>query len=260
MRNLILTSALLLTTQSVFADQCEVNFNGHLQLENQILTIKTDDNDRIIINQQYDLTVNGKPIDLSNQQQKWVKNYYQGLYTAAPQAAAIASDALNLASTALTQTFTELLGNDDNVSHDITAKLAEINQKIQTRFYAEDGSVRVNSDNFEDGEWASQEWEDELSEGIEEVVTASIGKLMIAVGTEMLFGNSDMDGFEQRMDNFANEIEQKVEVQTAAIEQKADAFCHSLVRVDDAESALQRNIPELAGLDVLRVKEQHSAM
>lgn len=259
MRNYILASSLILAANTAWADQCDINFDGQLQLQQQVLSIQTKDNDKIVIDPQYNLTVNGRHIPLDDQQQQWVKDYYQGLYAAVPQAASIASDAIKLASSALENTFSELLGNDD-FSFEINSKLLDIDKRIQSRFYAQDGSIRVNSSNFDDGDWGGQQWEDEFSESVEQLVTASMGKLMVAIGTQMMFGEGDSDTFEQRMDNFARDIEQQVEAQAAVIETKANTFCRSLVKVDEAESQLQNNIPVLAELNVLKVSQHNSAM
>lgn len=259
MRNYILASSLILVANTAWADQCDINFDGQLQLQQQVLSIQTKDNDKIIIDPQYNLTVNGRHIALDEKQQQWVKDYYQGLYNAVPQAASIASDAIKLASSALSATFAELLGNDD-FSFEISSKLSDIDERIQSRFYAQDGSIQVNSSTFKDGDWGGQEWEEEFSDSVEQLVTASLGKLMVAIGSQMIFSGGDSDAFEQRMDNFARDIEQQVEAQTAVIETKANSFCHSLASVDATETQLQKNIPALADLNVLKVTQQYSAM
>jgi hypothetical protein len=259
MRNYILASSLILAANTAWADQCDINFDGQLQLQQQMLRIQTKDNDKIVIDPQYNLSVNGEQIPLNQQQQLLVKDYYQGIYTAVPHAASIASDAIKLASSALQSTFAELLGDDD-FGFEISNKLSSINEKIQSRFYAQDGSIEVNSSTFEDGDWGGKEWEDELSESVEQLVTASMGKLMVAIGSQMIFSGGDSDAFELRMDNFANDIEQQVEAQAASIEVKANAFCHSLAKVDETETLLQQNIPELSDLNVLKVTQHFSAM
>jgi hypothetical protein len=260
MRTLLLTSLLLINVNYAMANQCEIEFEGSLQLENRVLTIITEDNKEVVIQENNQLLVNGKQIDLSAEQQSLVSAYYAGIYAAAPQAARIASDAVHLASLTINEVFTELLGNDNAAIADLTLKLDELSEHINANFYAENGEIRLHSVDFEDGNFLSNEWEEEFEATIEEVVSNSIGRLMLSIGTQLLFGDGDMDAFEAKMENFGQDIEQKIEYQASGLEARANALCLGLAQVDTLESQLQNTIPELADLNILQVKAHYDAM
>ncbi|MEP7704836.1 DUF2884 family protein [Paraglaciecola sp. 25GB23A] len=260
MRTLLLAGLLSLNANYALANDCEIEFEGHLQLENRVLTIETDAYKKIVINQQNQLFVNGEKILLSAYQQNLVSDYYAGIYAAAPQAAAIATDAIKLASVTVGEVFSELLGRDSDAIDGLTDKLDELGEHIQTNFYSSNGEIRLNSKDFTEDNFLGNDWEDEFEEAIEEVVSNSIGHLLISIGSEILFSGGDMDAFERKMERFGQDIEQRVDFQSSELEARADALCMSLVSVDQIEAKLQSSIDELAELNVVQITAKPQAM
>jgi hypothetical protein len=254
MHKLICTSLLLLSATSVAASQCDVEFDGQIELEQHVLTIQTKQHKKVIINQDKVLFVNGHKITLNAQQRQRVKEYYDGINVAVPMAADIASDAMALASSAINDTFSKLLGADSQVVSDAVAQIDSLQETLNDNFYAKDGSIRLHSKQFEDGEFFSEDFEQQLEQAIEGIITQSIGQIMVSLGTQMLLNGGDMDGFEQRMETFGEEIEQKFEHEGSALEKRAELFCASLANIDRTEQKLQNEIPQLADMDVLQVK------
>jgi hypothetical protein len=260
MRTVIFAGALACCSLPVIANQCNVELNGNMQLENNVLAVKLDNDTRLTIDQDKILYVDGIALTLDTQQQSWVDNYYDGINLAAPQAAAIATDAVALASIALNEVFTELLGSDNTALEDLSEKLRNLDQQIQYNFYADNGDIRLHSESFENGEFFGEQWEAQFEDAIEDLVTDSIGHLMVAIGTQLIFSGGDMTEFEQKMERFGEQMEQKVEYQAEALEDKAEELCATLARVDVAENYLQMNIKQLSKLDVIHVSEQYDAM
>jgi hypothetical protein len=257
---MIFAGALACSSLTVFANQCDVELNGNMQLENSVLAINLDNNTRLTIDQDKTLYIDGIALSLDPQQQHWVDTYYDGINQAAPQAAAIATDAVALASTALNEVFTELLGSDNAALADLSDKLRNLNQQIQYNFYAENGDIRLHSESIENGEFFGEQWEAQFEEAIEDLVTDSIGQLMVAIGTQLIFSDEGVDDFEQKMERFGEQIEQKVEYQAEALEDRAEELCATLAKVDRAENHLQMNIKQLSSLDVIQVSKKYNAM
>ena len=260
MRTVIFLGTLACCSLPAFANQCNVELNGNMQLENNILSVKLDNDTRLTIDQDRILYVDNKALTLDNQQQRWVNNYYDGINQAAPQAAAIATDAVALASTALNEVFTELLGSDNSALADLSDKLRNLDKQIHYNFYAENGDIRLYSESFENGEFFGEQWETQFEDAIEDLVTDSIGHLMVAIGTQLIFSGGDMAEFEQKMDRFGEQMEQKVEYQAEALEDQAEELCATLAKVDMAENQLQMNIKALSSLDVIQVTKKNNAM
>ena len=259
MRTMLFAGALVCCSVSAFANQCNVELTGNMQLENKILAVTLDNDARLTINQHKTLYVDGIALTLDAEQQRWVNDYYDGINQAAPQAAAIATDAVALASTALNEVFTELLGSDNTALADLSDKLRNLDEQIQYNFYAENGDIRLHSESFENGEFFGEQWEAQFEEAIEDLVTDSIGHLMVAIGTQLIFSGGDMHEFEQKMQRFGEQMEQKVEYQATALEEKADILCSTLAQVDFAETQLQQ-IKQLANLDVIQMHDQPHSM
>jgi hypothetical protein len=62
-----------------------------------VLALSLDNDTYMTIDQDRTLYVDGVALTLNAQQQSWVVDYYDGINQAAPQAAAIASEAIALA-------------------------------------------------------------------------------------------------------------------------------------------------------------------
>lgn len=260
MRTMIIAGALACCSLPVLANQCNVEFNGNMQLENNVLEVTLANNTRLSIAQDKILYVDGVALTLDTQQQHWVDNYYDGINQAAPQAAAIATDAVALASTALNEVFTELLGTDNTALAELSDKLHDLDHQIQYNFYAESGDIRLHSGSFENGEFFGEQWEAQFEDAIEGLVTESIGHIMVAIGTQLIFNGGDMDKFEQKMQRFGEQMEQKIEYQAEALEEQSEQLCDTLVKVDDAENQLQMHIKQLSSLDVIQVSKHYKAM
>lgn len=264
MKHSIIATALVLASGSAAAhssnDHCDINFDGKLQLENNVLTVYTQDDDKVVIDASHDIYVNGTSLSLSAQEQEWVANYYDGITASVPIAAEIAIDGVAIATEAVGLVFGELLGANSSGVSDLTYKLEELGDKIQYNFYAEDGSIRLDSEQFEDGNFLGDEWEESFEESVSELVMSSMGHLMIAIGSEMLFNGGDMEAFEQRMENFGSEIEEKMEFKGEELEEKAELLCSQLAEVDQAERYLQKSVSELASLNIINLKEDKHAM
>lgn len=263
MRTMIFAGALACCSPSAFAldsnNTCNVELNGNMQLENHVLAATLDNNTRLSIDQDKTLYIDGIALTLNPEQQHWVDNYYNGINQAVPQAAAIATDAVALASTALNEVFTELLGSDNTALADLSDKLRKLDQQIQYHFYADNGDIRLHSESFKNGGFFGEQWEAQFEEAIEGLVTDSIGHLMLAIGTQLIFSGGDTDEYEQKMQRFGEQIEQKVGYQAAILEKKADALCLTLTQVDFAETQLQQ-IKQLASLDVIQLHDQPRRM
>jgi len=270
MRPMLLAGALACCSLPAFAldsniafgsnNHCNVALNGNMQLENKVLAITLDKDTRLTINQHKVLHVDGIALNLDKSQQRWVDNYYDGINQAVPQAAAIATDAVALASTALNEVFTELLGSDNTALTDLSNKLSHLDQQIQYNFYADNGDIRLHSESFENGEFFGEQWEAQFEESMQDLVADSMGHLMVAIGKQLIFSGGDMREFEQKMERLGEQMEQKVEYQAEALEEKAQTLCATLTQVDTAENYLQMNIKQLANLDVIQIGEQYNAM
>ena len=131
-------------------DSCDVELDGHIQYYQGDLTVKMDSGNVVKIDQYYNLTLNGQAIALDSEQQRWVTEYYDSIDMAIPMTLTIASEGLKIANVAVSEVFTELLG-DNTMNDDFQALFTSLETKLSTSFYDDAGNVRVDSTEFEKG-------------------------------------------------------------------------------------------------------------
>lgn len=241
------------------SDQCNIQFEGSLEYADERLTIMLEDNTEVEFNPYGDVYVDGSLLTLSDAEQAAAQSYYSQMTEAVPLTVNIATDAVAIASTAVTEVFGELLGYDDDLTLEFEALFEDVNAKMDQHFYAENGAFKMNSSSFEDGNFIDSSWENEFEEKVENLIENSMGRILIAIGTEMLWGGGDMDAFEARMENFGESIEQRVEAQSIELEEKAHQLCGVLSIADIAETQLS-NVPELKTLNLLDIENHKYSM
>jgi hypothetical protein len=148
---------------------------------------------------------------------------------------------------------------------DLSEKLHNLDQQNHYSFYTDNGDIRLYSHSFENGEFFGEQWEAQFEGAIKHLAADSIGHLMVAIGTQLIFSRENMHDFDQKMERFGEQIEQieqieqRVKYQATALKQKANTLCLTLAQVDFAESQLQQ-IQPLVSLDVIRLQDQSDKM
>lgn len=260
-RTLLKTAAALAITSASFSsfahsnfnDTCNINFDGEISFVDERLSIELPNNQTVVFLPDGEVFADGVELDLNSEQTYQAQQYYRHMTESIPMTVSIAIDAVEIASTAVTEVFGELLGYDDDLTVEFESFFDELSVDIDQHFYAADGTFHMNSRDFEDGNWVDSKWENEFEEKVEDLVSRSMGRLLIAIGTEMLWGDGDTDAFEARMENFGESIEQRVEERSEALEHKAEELCLTLSQADNAEDILSNSIDELAELNLIDV-------
>jgi hypothetical protein len=142
---------------------------------------------------------------------------------------------------------------------DLSEKLHNLDQQNHHNFYTNNGDIRLYSHSFKNGELFGEQWEAQFVGAIKHLTADSIGHLMVAIGTQLIFSRENMHDFDQKMERFGEQIEQRVKYQATALKQKANTLCLTLAQVDFAESQLQQ-IQPLVSLDVIRLQDQSDKM
>lgn len=253
---LLLTTTTLLSAPSTahveFNGQCNIELQGHINYAQGQMIITTADDTEIRITETHQLYVNQQPIALDSEQQQWLADYYENIEIAIPKTLSIAMQGIDIANEAVTEVFAELLGSDHRLIEEFSTTFSELTTEIEQRFYSEDGNYQFNSQALSDN-WGGDNWETAFESRLEAVIERSMGAIIMAVGREMFSGDGNIEEFAARMDNLGDTIESRVEGRTEDLEVKADELCAVLTRADYAERKLQRNIAELANLNLLEV-------
>lgn len=236
-------------------DQCDVNIEGSLQFSNKIVTVMTQDDHRVEIYPDYSVKVDGTSLTLSANQTQSVQAYYDGIEQAVPMTYDIAQNALSLVKTGITEAFGEILGEGDPLIVEVREFFEDISSDIKHEFYLDNGQINFSIDEDADENFISPQVRNDIEERMSSLVERSIGRLLIAIGTQMTSSDS-AESFGERMDTFAQTIEDKMEFESVVIEEKADRLCELLVDVDTAETAISQTIKPLKSLNILSVEKE----
>ncbi|MDG1732731.1 MAG: DUF2884 family protein [Thalassotalea sp.] len=260
-----LTATLLLSSQvmaknsdhhSFSSDNCAIDFNYSVIVEDQNIRFLQDQNTYVQINNQEQLFVEGKEVKLDAQQQKLLNEYAQGVHKQVPEIVDIALDAVEIAFSAVSHVVTGFSGEDAKPNKRIDDIFAKIKEKVHTRFNHEEGYYFLAEQDFTE---VDEFIEDELEQEIEAVVTDSIGDLLIAVGSAMNSGDGsleeNMEAFGERMERMGDDIEAQVEDKAEELGAKAELVCNNLKSLDKIESELTDNVAELAKFNLISVTE-----
>lgn len=235
-------------------NSCDIELDGELQYYQGNLTVTTESGSVMTIDKRHNLTINGEAVSLNSEQQQWVNQYYDSIDMAIPMTLTIASEGLQIANVAVTEVFTELLGGSNSLNDDFSELFTSLETKLNTSFYDEAGNIRVDSTKFDEPGWFDESWEDEFESQIESLVSESMGRILIALGTQMLWEGGDMSEFEQKMERWGEDLEYRLETQANALEEKADALCEVLQKADYAENRMQASINGLDDLNLLELE------
>lgn len=235
-------------------NNCDIDLQGDLDFTEQQFTITMQNDQQVTFFNDNRVSVDGDILSLNDDQQALVEDYRAAINEAVPMSLGLVAEGFELAGTAITEVFGQLLGADDPLVTDFQQTLTQMQQEVDQHFYAEDGSVRVRRDDFGDNGWMESQWEQKFEQTIEDMVSEATGKLLMVVGKEMLSGDGDMSDFEQRMESFGENLEQRIERQAEGIEDKAEDLCEVLHEADNAEQQLAESVTELQTLNLIELQ------
>ena len=239
----------------LFAKQCSVNFNYGIVIDPSHIRMLDHGQTYVQINNDKQLFISGREIELTLKQQTLINDYALGIRTQVPEIVSIALEGVDIGLKAVNKVIGGLTGENSASHQKIQQRFEEIKMRIYMRFNHSDQNyylARQDFDNFD--ELFSGEFEQEL----EEIISESVGTILMAVGEAMITtDNSELNteqralNLEQRMKNMGKELELEVVSQTNALESKADKFCQSLMELNEIEDQLQQNITELSTFNLL---------
>ncbi|OUS28693.1 hypothetical protein A9Q98_07490 [Thalassotalea sp. 42_200_T64] len=239
---------------SFSSDNCSVDVNYGIVVEKNNIRFVNDDETYVQINNHQQLFVEGKQVALTDRQQALVSEYSEQINQQVPEVVNLAIDAIDIAFHALTQVMNGLNGENSDNHERLEQVFGKIREKVETRFNETDGNYYLAQQDFDEFD---QFIEDELEGEIEELVSSSVGNLLIAVGSAM---NSEEGGFDQKMEAFGERMERMGEDIEVAVEAKAEKIglqaeqlCSNLKDLDQLEDELTASIDELAKFNLLTV-------
>ncbi len=237
---------------------CSVDFNYGVVVENNSIRFIENDNTVVQINDQSQLFVEGKEVKLTASQQAMVNEYASGINEQIPGIVNIAIDAVEIAFNAITHVVTGLGLEESDAGDRLDAVFANIKEKVNEKFNHDNGSYFLAEQNFDEFE---QMMENELADEVEAIVSDSVGSILIAVGKAM---NEEEGSFEEKMEAFGERMERMGENIELAVEDKAEklgeqaeVICQNLKSLDKLEHELSDNVDALSDFDLINLSDEH---
>lgn len=246
-----------MASSPAFAEQCNVNFNYGVVIDPSHVRILDHGQTYVQINGEHQLFVRGREIALTTENKETVSQFAKGIREQVPQIVSIAIEGVEIGLKAVNKVIGGLTGENSASHRKITEKFDEMQIRLHKRFNHSDESYYIAPQDFDEfDEIFAGEFEHE----IEEIVSESIGTILMAVGEAM--ANHDKEDIEQRVDTFDERIESmgkelKLEIgdKASKLETKAEQFCKNLSSLDKIETEIQLTIPALAEFNLISTNQ-----
>jgi len=200
------------------------------------------------------LFIGSDQIALTSKQKVLVKQYDAKIRQLVPQVKSVAIEGVDLAVEGVNLAFDALLGEGNVVGADLTRELKLIRKQVVANLSIENG-ISVGVDGLESEELLGKDFDQRIESVVEKAVLNSMGSILIAVGQQMMTADGDEESFETRMENFGTTIEQEMTVRADKIEQKAEALCVNVAKLDALEEKLKAEIEPLATTNIFTVTQ-----
>lgn len=224
--------------------QCDVEFNKQVNVSPKHVIVIKNDQTEFDIYQDKIIFYKGNQIDLSETEQQLITKFSKQTRAIGPRVTEIALEAIDLTIDALKTGFSDF-DNDDELDATLSDLRIELMQKLNTDKY----NYTYSTGEF-DFDIVDSEFDQTIEDAVEKIVPVIMGSVFQAIGKAMVDGESDLD----KLENIGEEIELAVEQRSQDIEIKAEQLCLDLKELDLIERKLAQSNPQLAELDIIKLK------
>ena len=249
---------LLAATWAQAKDGCDLELEGGLRITSTELEFTEGDQSRYKILNDQTLVVNGRPLNLNQQQQLLVKQYALGIRALVPEVRQLTLEGVDLASEAMGLVFQELLEPDNQTARKVRSEFLLLRNDIEKSF-ASGKPININQKGLQDNDFLGMDFESRISKIVDasgEVISWNIIK---SLGSS-IFSNDDKRGdFETRMNKFGERMEREMKVRGEKMEKRGDAVCLSVLALDRKEEELKLSIKEVSAFNLIAIKKTQQA-
>ncbi len=249
---LLFVSFLSLNT---LAEQCSVNFNYGVIIDPNHIRMIEHNKTVVQINGKNQLFVEGREIKLNSEQQQLVSQFSLGIRDQVPEIVSIAIEGVDIGLKAVNKAIGSLTGENSASQQKIQAKFDELKWRIRTRFNQSANNYYIAPQDFADFD---DIFTGEFEQEIEEIISDSIGTILLAVGEAMISDSTNNNGgeqrlstFDERMETMGKDLELEISASANALEEKAEQFCLKLTELNEIESKIQHSISPLSQFNLI---------
>ncbi|PCH97950.1 MAG: hypothetical protein COB83_00605 [Gammaproteobacteria bacterium] len=251
---------LLLASLSSFdskAKQCSVNFNYGVIIDPNHIRMIDMGQTVVQINGGNQLFVKGREIQLNPKQQQLINQFSLGIREHIPEIVSIAIEGVDIGLKAVNTAIGSLTGENSASQQKVQAKFDELKWRIRTRFNQSANNYYIAPQDFTD---LDDIFTGEFEQEIEEIISDSIGTILLAVGEAMINDNNNDDNghseqrlstFDDRIEAMGKDLELEISANANALKNKAEQFCLKLSELDEIENKIQQSINPMSKFNLI---------
>lgn len=190
---------------------------------------------------------------MNDQQQQLLAQYTEGIRQQVPEIVSIAIEGVDIGLKAVNKVIGGLTGENSATHQKFQERFSEMQWRLRKRFNHSDQNYYIASQDFDDFD---EIFAGEFEQDIEEIVSESIGTILLAVGEAMTSrdeenGEKRVDTFDERMENMGKDLKLEIGSRANELEKKVEKFCSNLKKLDQIESEMQNNIIQLSQFNLI---------
>ena len=228
--------SLSLGTAAAHSDDiaCDADFAYNIEIQDKGLSFFSKDQEKVLITSSSELFLDGQKQLLSPQQLELLDEYNHRVRELLPLASGVAEEASAIAIEAVGSVTAALLHDNPDKAEEFVARVetisAELKQHISSTHLRPEALVDyVESSDFE------AEFESLIETAVTEFMENNVGQMIAAA----MSGNEEkVKAFEQRMESFGKDLEDKMERRAEQLELQAEKLCDLVENIDQTETQL----------------------
>lgn len=229
---------------------CSVELQSDVTINSESIDVSAESGDRLLIDSDNNLYVNGEKYPLSDEQQTIVDAYADQVRKTIPEIVAIALEGVEIALTAVSEVFYALLERSPPQS--LLDSISRIEEAVAERMSVNGDTIHVKGGEINGLEETMADLEPE----IERAVQSAVGDLVVSIGESVRDGEVGiMDsilGFAEKAEQFERDIEAEVMVKARKLEERAEGLCDEVYALQAVESQMHVKIPATRGFDMVK--------
>jgi len=237
------------------AEQCSINFNYGVIIDPTHIRMIEHGKTIVQINNTHQLFVSGREISLTEEQQQLIHEFSSGIRQQVPKIVSIAIDGVDIGLKAVNKVIGGLTGENSASQQKIQAQFNDLKWRLRKRFNQSANNYFIAPQDFDDFD---DIFTGEFEEIIEEVISDSIGSILIAVGDAIISRDNERGNGEQRistiherMESMSKDLELEISASANVLKNKAKQFCKNLSNLNKVENQIQNSITELANFNLI---------
>jgi len=240
-------------TNNALAQQCDINLNYGVVINNDHIRILDSGKTYLQINGSQQLFVSGKEIPLSNEQASLISDFSSGIRTDVPKIVSIAIKGIDISLKAGNQIIAGLTGQNSAAHQNFQKHLEEFQWSLLKRYNQSDDSFYLAPQNLKNfGELFAGEFEQEIENILLESLEPSMSTIYDASSNSDIINNKqDLDTLKNKIENINENLGFTITSTIKKISSKTSIICQNIHALNEIENTLNKEIVELKQFNLI---------